>query len=166
MSQILHRLKIILACMHAWSYCSIILHIIFFRQILYIKRNSSLLRSLFAGPRFSPHVQAAYCSNTFHSNCLANHSLSTRIRNSSRKNLLIPKQRWRRMIKQHAAKSRNAHLPDAILNSAQWPGSQLWCHSINPFSSPEPFSLGHSLKIRLWFTRPNGKIWLASQRTR
>ena len=26
------------------------------------------------------------------------------------------------------------------------------------FSSPEPFSLGHSLKIRLWFTRPNGKI--------
>ena len=62
---------------------------------------------------------AAYCSNTFHSNCLANHSLSTRIRNSSRKNLLIPKQRWRRMIKQHAAKSRNAHLPDAILNSAQ-----------------------------------------------
>ena len=27
-----------------------------------------------------------------------------------------------------------------------------------PFSSPEPFSLGHSLKIRLWFTRPNGKI--------
>ena len=42
----------------------------------------SLLRSLFAGPRFSPHVQAAYCSNTFHSNCLANHSLSTKIRNS------------------------------------------------------------------------------------
>jgi hypothetical protein len=30
---------------------------------------SSLLRSLFAGPRFSPHVQAAYCSNTFHSDC-------------------------------------------------------------------------------------------------
>ena len=28
----------------------------------------------------------------------------------------------------------------------------------DPFSSPEPFSLGHSLKIRLWFTRPNGKI--------
>ena len=28
----------------------------------------------------------------------------------------------------------------------------------HPFSSPEPFSLGHSLKIRLWFTRPNGKI--------
>ena len=81
--------------------------------------RSSLLRSLFAGARFSPHVQAAYCSNTFHSNCLANHSLSTRIRNSSRKNLLIPKQRWRRMIKQLAAKSRNAHLPDAILNSAQ-----------------------------------------------
>ena len=42
----------------------------------------SLLRSLFAGPRFSPHVQAAYCSNTFHSDCLANHSLSTKIRNS------------------------------------------------------------------------------------
>ena len=64
----------------------------------------SLLRSLFAGPRFSPHVQAAYCSNTFHSNCLANHSLSTRIRNYSRQNLLIPKQRWRRMIK-HCVKS-------------------------------------------------------------
>ena len=44
--------------------------------------DTSLLRSLFAGPRFSPHVQAAYCSNTFHSNCLANHSLSTKIRNS------------------------------------------------------------------------------------
>ena len=67
-------------------------------------RKTSLLRSLFAGTRFSPHVQAAYCSNTFHSNCLANHSLSTRIRNSSRKNLLIPKQRWRRMIK-HCVKS-------------------------------------------------------------
>ena len=26
-----------------------------------------------------------------------------------------------------------------ILNSAQWPGSQLWCHSIYPFSYPEPF---------------------------
>ena len=44
--------------------------------------GASLLRSLFAGPRFSPHVQAAYCSNTFHSDCLANHSLSTKIRNS------------------------------------------------------------------------------------
>ena len=30
--------------------------------------------------------------------------------------------------------------------------------SSESFSSPEPFSLGHSLKIRLWFTRPNGKI--------
>jgi hypothetical protein len=69
-----------------------------------VSHKHSLLRSLFAGPRFSPHVQAAYCSNTFHSNCLANHSLSTRIRNSSRKNLLIPKQRWRRMIK-HCVKS-------------------------------------------------------------
>jgi hypothetical protein len=44
--------------------------------------NGSLLRSLFAGPRFSPHLQAAYCSNTFHSDCLADHSLSTKIRNS------------------------------------------------------------------------------------
>ena len=32
-------------------------------------QKGSLLRSLFAGPRFSPHVQAAYCSNTFHSDC-------------------------------------------------------------------------------------------------
>ena len=72
--------------------------------LLNFPHQASLLRSLFAGPRFSPHVQAAYCSNTFHSNCLANHSLSTRIRNSSRKNLLIPKQRWRRMIK-HCVKS-------------------------------------------------------------
>ena len=31
-------------------------------------------------------------------------------------------------------------------------------YEIEAFSSPEPFSLGHSLKIRLWFTRPNGKI--------
>jgi hypothetical protein len=31
-----------------------------------------------------------------------------------------------------------------------------------PFSSPEPFSLGHSLKIRLWLD--DGEIWLASQR--
>ena len=48
----------------------------------WINLFASLLRSLFAGPRFSPHVQAAYCSNTFHSDCLANHSLSTKIRNS------------------------------------------------------------------------------------
>jgi hypothetical protein len=34
-----------------------------------------------------------------------------------------------------------------------------------PFSSPEPFSLGHSLKIRLWVRRLKGEIWLASQRT-
>jgi hypothetical protein len=33
-----------------------------------------------------------------------------------------------------------------------------WTSVSVPFSSPEPFSLGHSLKIRLWFTRPNGKI--------
>jgi hypothetical protein len=33
------------------------------------------------------------------------------------------------------------------------------------FSSPEPFSLGHSLKIRLWVRRLKGEIWLASQRT-
>ncbi len=48
--------------------------------------SSSLLRSLFAGARFSPifspHSRAAYSSNTFHSDCLANHSPSTRIRNS------------------------------------------------------------------------------------
>jgi hypothetical protein len=42
-----------------------------------------------------------------------------------------------------------------------WPNLQYQC----PFSSQEPFSLGHSLKIRLWIRRLKGEIWLASQRT-
>ena len=36
--------------------------------------------------------------------------------------------------------------------------SEFFVSCFSAFSSPEPFSLGHSLKIRLWFTRPNGKI--------
>jgi hypothetical protein len=30
--------------------------------------------------------------------------------------------------------------------------------TVMPFSSPEPFSLGHSLKIRLWVRRLKGEI--------
>jgi hypothetical protein len=37
--------------------------------------------------------------------------------------------------------------------------------ALKAFSSPEPFSLDHSLKIRLWVRRRKGNIWLASQRT-
>ena len=33
------------------------------------------------------------------------------------------------------------------------------------FLSPEPFLLGHLLKIRLWVRRLKGEIWLAFQRT-
>jgi hypothetical protein len=45
----------------------------------------------------------------------------------------------------------------SFLNKREEPGNEVVSRLVT-FSSPEPFSLGHSLKIRLWFTRPNGKI--------
>ena len=53
--------------------------------------------------------------------------------------------------------SRDNSLIACRTSSVPEPSFPTWS-LVSSFSSPEPFSLGHSLKIRLWFTRPNGKI--------